>query len=373
MKINVPRETLVAAAAQLSRIVERRNTIPILSNLLLRADEDGLAITATDLDMEATCRIKAEVLVPGAITLPAGQLKDIAAKVAGESVSIDATAGERQQAIIKSGRSRFQLNTLPEADFPSLAAGEMPAPWTLPAKDLLATIQQVQFAISSEETRYYLNGIHFHVVDHQDAPHLTAVATDGHRLALRRVPAPEGAADMPPIILPRKAVVEFAKLLPDWSASDAKVAVSTTKLRLEVGTTTLITKLIDGTFPDYTRVIPAPGSTQVGVNRKALAEACDRVCTVSTGKARAVKFAFAAEGLTLKVTDTDMGEATDDVATEHEGEPIEIGFNGTYLQDIAGASKAEKLNISLSEPGLPALITGDGESAALFVLMPMRV
>ncbi len=373
MKITVSRDTLVAATAQLSRVVERRNTIPILSNLLLRATGDSLTLTATDLDLEATCRIKAEVATPGAVTLPASQLKDIAAKAASESISIDLPASERTQAIIKSGRSRFSLNTLPEADFPSLDGGEMTAIWSMSAKDLLALLNQVQFAISTEETRYYLNGIHLHVASHEGAQHLTAVATDGHRLALRRMPVPEGAANLPPIILPRKAVGEFVKLLPSWMAADAKVSVSATKLRLDVGTATLITKLIDGTFPDYARVIPAPGPTQVIVDRKSLSDACGRVGTISTDRARSVKFSFGENGLTLTVTSSDVGEATDAVETEHSGDPIEIGFNGGYMQDIAGATDAEQILLSLTDPGSPTLLTGAGDPAALFVLMPMRV
>lgn len=373
MKLTVSRDTLVAATAQLSRIVERRNTIPILSNLLLRATGDSLALTATDLDLEETCRIKAEVAEPGAVTLPAVQLKDITAKMAGESISIEGATGERNQAIIKSGRSRFALITLPEADFPSLDGGEMPATWSMPAKDLLALLSQVQFAISTEETRYYLNGIHLHVGSHAGAPHLTAVATDGHRLALRRMPLPEGAAELPPIILPRKAVSEFVKILPSWAAADAKVSVSTTKLRLEVGTATLITKLIDGTFPEYARVIPAPGPTQVTVNRKSLSDACGRVGAISTERVRSVKFTFDKVAVTLTVTHPDTGEATDAVETEHSGPPIEIGFNGGYMQDIAGATEAEQIVLSLTDPGSPTLITGAGDPAALFVLMPMRV
>ncbi len=373
MKLTVPRAALAAATAHLFRVVERRNTIPILANLLLRTGPDGLSLTATDLDMEATTQVPATITTPGAVTLPAAQLKDIAAKAAGTDIEITADPAHTVHASLRSGRAKFDLHSLPESDFPSLATGDMPSPWSVPAQALRALLETVEFAMSTEETRYYLCGIYLHLVQHNGTPHLAAVATDGHRLALRRMEAPEGSAGMPGVILPRKAVGEMIKMLTAHGTDAAQLAVNTTKLCLEAGGTRLITKLVDGTYPDYARVIPAQGATAVTLKRADLTAAVARVATVISEKGRAVKFAFAEDGLTLSVTGTDTGEATDTVESTHAGPPLEIGFNPTYALHIAAAMASDDMSISLNDAGSPALIAGADDPAAQFVLMPMRI
>src|SRR5215218_487082 len=217
MKVTVERVALLRALGHVHRVVERRNTIPILSNVLLRADHEGLKLKATDLDMEVTETIRADVSQAGATTVPAHVIYDIVRKLPeGSQVSLE-TTGESGQMQLRSGRSRFMLQALAEGDFPDLAAGEMTVSFSLPAQDLKRLIEKTQFAISTEETRYYLNGIFLHTIEVEGTTMLRAVATDGHRLARVEIPAPAGSEGMPGIIIPRKAVAEIVKLVEDGS------------------------------------------------------------------------------------------------------------------------------------------------------------
>ncbi|MFG1376113.1 DNA polymerase III subunit beta [Xanthobacter autotrophicus] len=388
MKLTIARDALLSALERARRVVEKRNTIPILSNVLLKAQGAGLTLTGTDLDMEVRTTAAAEVAAPGAVTVPAQVLYDFMRKLPeGAQVQVEAL---RSGVLIKSGRSRVTLNTMPDADFPELAAGDFPHTFDLRADTLATMFERVSFAISSEETRYYLNGIYLHVPAEpgapeqaqgavangatSDGPHLRAVATDGHRLASHQVLAPEGTAGMAGIILPRKAVAEIGRLLKPLGEETVTLAVSTTKLRLTAGVTTLTTKLIDGTFPDYRRVIPAGNDRLATMETAALAASVDRVTTVTSDRGNAVKFSFAAGApLTLSVRETGSGDAADEVDGTYEGEPLEIGFNGRYVLDTLGAMPGKRLRLALGDAGSPALFTPEGDDTSLFVLMPMRV
>ena len=254
MRVRIERANLLKALNHVHRVVERRNTIPILSNVLLRADRDELSLKATDLDMEIVDRVPAAVEQAGASTVPAHMLYDIVRKLPdGAEIALDTGSG--QTMALQAGRARFALQMLPDADFPDLNAGELPFAFTIAAEALKRLIDRTQFAISTEETRYYLNGIYFHVVGEGAMARLRAVATDGHRLAKAEMPAPEGSAGMPGIIIPRKTVGEIQKLLED-PETEVSAALSDSKIRLAIGNLVLTSKLIDGTFPDYERVIP---------------------------------------------------------------------------------------------------------------------
>lgn len=257
MKITVQRDTLAPALAALSRVVERRNTIPILSNILLCAEGDRLTLRATDLDIQAETGLPCEVAEPGAITLPAHTLSDIVRKLPAEAtVAFESVKPDHDRMVVKSGRSRFTVQSLPESDFPDITAGEFSHRFTLPAKDFAAAFGQVEFAISTEETRYYLNGIHMHTLPVDGQTKLRAVATDGHRLSRIELPAPEGSAGMPAVIVPRKTVAELGRMAKDQDG-EITLEFSANKIRATIGASTLTSKLIDGTFPDYQRVIPA--------------------------------------------------------------------------------------------------------------------
>ncbi|PZQ11339.1 MAG: DNA polymerase III subunit beta [Ancylobacter novellus] len=372
MRVTLERAALLKALAHVHRVVERRNTIPILANVLLRAADGALKLQATDLDLEIVERVAAEVGQGGATTVPAHTFYDIVRKLPdGSQVALE-MSGERGQLTIRAGRSRFTLQTLPDSDFPDLAAGELPVRFEMSAADLRRLIDKTQFAISTEETRYYLNGIYLHVADVAAGPLLRAVATDGHRLARVEIPAPAGAKGMPGVIVPRKTVAEIQRLVEDPEGIVA-VELSATKIRVSFGEAVLTSKLIDGTFPDYNRVIPTGNDKRLTVDRAEFASAVDRVSTISSERGRAVKLSLADRRLVLTVTNPDSGNATEEIEVDYESDPLDIGFNSRYLLDIASQLEGDTALIRLADPGSPTLVQDRDDAPALYVLMPMRV
>lgn len=373
MRVTVERAALLRSLGHVHRVVERRNTIPILANVLLRATGLGLELRATDLDIEVTESVAADVSDAGATTVPAHVIYDIVRKLPeGAQVSLE-TGGDAGQMTIRSGRSRFSLGALPQDEFPDLAAGELPHGFSLPAGELKRLIDKTQFAISTEETRYYLNGIYLHTIDVDGALKLRAVATDGHRLARVEMEAPEGARGMPGIIVPRKTVAEIQKLVDDGGESVA-IELSPAKIRLtfESGVT-LISKLIDGTFPDYQRVIPTGNDKRLTVERESFARAVDRVSTISSERGRAVKLAMQEGRLALSVNNPDSGSATEELDVDYDAASLDIGFNARYLLDITGQLEGDTALFRLADPGSPTVIQDREGASALYVLMPMRV
>lgn len=372
MKVTVERTQLLKSLGHVHRVVERRNTIPVLSNVLIRADGGSLKLKATDLDIEVVETMPAEVGLGGGTTVPAHMLYDIVRKIAdGAQVEIE-SVGDKGSIAVKAGRSRFSLQTIPESDFPDIATGELTHSFVLQAKDLRRLIDKTQFAISTEETRYYLNGIYLHAVEREGKPYLRAVATDGHRLAQVEMPAPAGAQGMPGVIVPRKTVAEVQRLA---EAPDTPVTVqlSTAKIRFQFGETILTSKLIDGTFPDYARVIPQGNDKILTVEKGDFSAAVDRVSTVSSERGRAVKIAAGEGKLVLSVVNPDSGSATEEVEASYEHDAIEIGFNSRYLLDIAAQIDGDTIELKLADPGSPTLIHDPAGPGALYVLMPMRV
>ena len=372
MKVTVERAELLKSLGHVHRVVERRNTIPILGNVLIRADHSGISLKATDLDLEVIETIAAEVGPGGATTVPAHMFHDIVRKLPeGAQVVLEAS-GDRAVLAIRAGRSRFTLQTLPESDFPDLAAGDMTHSFKLPAADLKRLIDKTQFAISTEETRYYLNGIYLHVAGTAEAPKLRAVATDGHRLAQLDLPLPEGAGGMPGIIVPRKTVGEVQRLI-ESSEAEVTIELSQGKIRFTLAGVVLTSKLIDGTFPDYARVIPVGNDKELVVDKKEFEQAVDRVSTVSSERGRAVKLSIGNGKLNLSVTNPDSGSAAEEIEVDYGADPLDIGFNSRYLLDIAAQIEGEQAVLMLADPGSPTLIQDKDAKGALYVLMPMRV
>ena len=367
MKATIERATLLKGLSHVQSVVERRNTIPILSNVLLEATAEGvLRLMATDLDLQINEQVAAAVDQPGAITVSAHTLFDIARKLPeGSQVSLAAADGRMT---IVAGRARFSLATLPRDDFPVIAEGELPTRFELPAETLKQIIDKTRFAISTEETRYYLNGIFLHVADDT----LKAAATDGHRLARVTVARPEGAEGMPDVIVPRKCVGELRKLLDEVDGS-VGVSLSGSKIRFDLGQAILTSKLIDGTFPDYSRVIPTGNDKILRIDPSSFMEGVDRVSTIATEKTRAVKMALDRDKITLSVTSPENGTAAEEVPGEYAAQGFEIGFNSRYLMDILGQIDGDIVEVHLADAAAPTLIRENDKASALYVLMPMRV
>src|SRR5271166_4862118 len=372
MKLIVERAALLKALSHVQSVVERRTTIPILSNVLLRAETGRLALSATDMDLEIIERVSGQIEQEGRTTAPAHTLYDIVRKLReGAQVEIEAS-GERNAMVLRSGRSTFTLQCLPPEDYPVMASSELPHNFALPASELRALIDRTRFAISTEETRYYLNGIYLHATKNDEVPVIRAVATDGHRLARVEMVLPEGAAGMPGIIIPRKTVLELRKLVEE-SKDEVDIALSETKIRFAVGEATLTSKLIDGTFPDYDRVIPSNNDKILEVDCKAFAEAVARVSTISTEKSRAVKLTIENGNLRVSATSPENGTAEEELEARYLASPLEIGFNSRYLLDIAEQIGGEGAQFEMSDAGSPTIVRDSADRSALYVLMPMRV
>ncbi|MBB4632350.1 DNA polymerase III subunit beta [Sphingosinicella soli] len=366
MKATVERATLLKCLGHVQSVVERRNTIPILSNVLIEVENGGLKLMATDLDLQVVDSIAAQVETAGATTVSAHTLFDIVRKLPEGSQVELAVAGDKMS--IAAGRARFNLATLPRDDFPMIAESDLPTKFQLPAETLKQIIDKTRFAISTEETRYYLNGIFMHVVDGK----LLAVATDGHRLARVALDAPAGSDGMPDIIVPRKCVAEVRKLL-DEVTGEIEISLSSTKIRFRAGTAVLTSKLIDGTFPDYSRVIPTKNDRLLKVDTKSLAEGVDRVAAIATEKTRAVKMSIDRDRIVLSVTSPETGTAAEEVPADYASDAIDVGFNARYLLDILGEIETDEIEIHLADAAAPTLIREGPSSPALYVLMPMRV
>ena len=372
MKVTVERAELLRSLSHVHRVVERRNTIPILANVLIRAERSKLSFKATDLDLEVIETIGGEVSPGGVTTVPAHMFYEIVRKLPEGTQIVLEASGDRAVLTIRAGRSRFTLQTLPESDFPDIAAGDMTHKFTLAAADLKRLIEKTQFAISTEETRYYLNGIYLHTAGAGANVMLRAVATDGHRLAQVELPAPAGAEGMPGIIVPRKTVNEMQRLIEDGNGEIA-VELSPAKIRFTLGDVVLTSKLIDGTFPDYGRVIPLGNDKLLEVEKKGFEQAVDRVSTIASERGRAVKLSLTAGRLVLSVTNPDSGSATEELEVTYEADPIDIGFNSRYLLDIAAQIEGDTAVLKLADPGSPTLVQDKDAKGALYVLMPMRV
>ena len=372
MKFSIERAALLKAVAQAQSVVERRNTIPILANVLIEAEGDTARFRATDLDIEVVDLAPAKVDRAGATTVSAVTLNEIVRKLPDGALVTLSDNAQTGRLTIEAGRSTFALATLPREDFPVMATSDYASNFTAPAPVLRRLFDKSKFAISTEETRYYLNGVYMHVSDSDGAKVLRCVATDGHRLARIDAPLPMGAEGMPGVIVPRKTVGELRKLLDDDNALIA-VSVSETKIRFATPTITLTSKVIDGTFPDYTRVIPQGNSKRLEVDAAEFAKAVDRVATVSSERSRAVKLTIDEDRLVLSVNAPETGNAEEELAVAYGDEHLEIGFNAKYLLEIASQVDRENAVFLFNSAGDPTLMREGNDMSAVYVVMPMRV
>jgi DNA polymerase-3 subunit beta len=374
MKLAIERAALLKSLAHVQSVVERRTTIPILSNVKLEAVDGGLALTATDMDLSVVERAVAEIGQPGATTAPAHTLYDVVRKLPeGSRITLE-RAESGAEITLRAGRSTFDLPCLPADDFPALTDEGLDHSFAIGAGDLRKLIDRTRFAISTEETRYYLNGIFLHAIDEGAGSCLRSVATDGHRLARVEVALPQGAEGMPSVIVPRKTVAEVRKLIDEQGAEQTiEVALSRARIRFKVGEAVLRSRLIDGTFPDYQRVIPSGNDKLLVAPTKLLSEAVDRVGTIATEKGRAIKLSVGAGRLTLSAISPDAGRAVEELDVGYGSDALEIGFNARYILDMNSQIEGDEVEFALADAGSPTLVRDPKDSSTLYVLMPVRV
>lgn len=372
MKFVIERANLLKTLSHVQSIVEKRNTIPVLSNVRIEALGDGISFKATDMDTEITEIVDAKINETGATTAPAHMLYDIVRKLSDGSQVELTFPDEKGQLTIASGRSKFSLSTIGVEDFPVISGDKLPINFTMDKEELKDVIDRTKFAVSTEETRYYLNGVYMHAKNEGEAKVLRVVATDGHRLACVETPLPQGAENLTGVIVPRKTITEIRKLLDDNNADHILVSMSENKVRFAFEDITLTSKLIDGTYPDYERVIPTDNDKNLELSVKDLSSAVDRVSVVAE-RTRAIKMITAPSKVTITTSSPDLGSAQEELEAKYEGESVEIGYNFRYLLDILTEVKGDAVRISFADASSPSVIHDTTDSSAIYVLMPMRV
>ncbi len=372
MKFIIERATLLKTLSHVQSIVEKRNTIPVLSNVKIEALADGISFKATDMDTEITEIVDAKIQEQGATTAPAHMLYDIVRKLSDGSEIELTFPDDKGQLTISSGKSKFSLSCIGVEDFPVISGDALPINFIMTVNELKSVIDRTKFAVSTEETRYYLNGIYMHAKTTGATSVLRIVATDGHRLACVESPLPQGAENLNGVIIPRKTIAEIRKLLDDTSVEEAKISMSDNKVRFTLEDVTLTSKLIDGTYPDYERVIPTDNDKSLEVSVKDLATAVDRVSVVAE-RTRAIKMITGNNHVIITTSSPELGSAQEELDASYAGEVLEIGYNFRYLLDILAEITGEKVKISFADASSPSVIHDISDSSAVFVLMPMRV
>jgi len=374
MRFTVDRATMLKALAHVQSVVEKRNTIPILANLMLAVRDGRLALTATDMEIAVVEEVAATTSQDGATTAPAVTLYEIVRRLPeGAEVELDHPAGDAPLKL-RAGRYMTSLMVLPTEDFPAMTTGTLPHHFALPANVLRTLIDRTRFAISMEETRYYLNGIYLHATESEGVPVLRAVATDGHRLARVEEPLPEGASGMPGVIVPRKTVLELRKLLEETNEA-VEIALSDTRIQFRVGPVTLTSKLIDGTFPEYERVIPRDNDKVLRVAKSDFSDAVARVAAISSERSRPVKLSLSRDLLVLSAISPEQGSASEELDAErvkYDAGPLEIGFQARYLNDITDQIEGD-VEFRFADGTAPRVVQDAADASALYVLMPIRV
>jgi len=370
MKLAIERGTLLKALSHIQSVVEKRGTIPILSNVKLTAKDGQLSLTATDMDIAVVETVEANVAEAGATTVPAHTFYEIIRKLQ-DGAEVELVTDDKGKVGISAGQSTFSLATLPVEDFPVMAEGDFSHSYTLTTAEAAALIDKTRFAISTEETRYYLNGIYLHVAGEKDKV-LRTVATDGHRLARIEVALPAGADGQPGVIIPRKTIAELKKLL-EGEVGEVQISVSESKIRFVCGNAVLVSKLIDGTFPDYERVIPSGNDKIMEVDASTFSNAVDRVSVIASDKSRGVKLKIEKGKLTLSANSPENGTANESLEVNYGADALEIGFNSRYLLEMMSQIEGDSAQFVLADSSSPAIVRDSADIGALYVVMPMRV
>ena len=371
MKISIERNLLLNSLAHVQNIVEKRHTVPILSNILIDTNKNNLIISATDMDIVFTEVVKSTIIEEGSITTSAHTLYEIVRKIT-EGNEIELISNDGNRLSIRSGNSKFSLSCLPKEDFPKIEEINVENDFDIKAEILKKIIDKTRFAISTEETRYYLNGVYIHFVEINNQKKLRAVSTDGHRLAKFETNFPEGVDNIPGVIIPKKTIVELRKLLDEFE-DEVKISLNQNKIVFYFKDITLSSKLIDGSFPDYEKVIPKDNDKSFLVENKTIYEAVDRVSTVSSEKSKSVKLLISNNLVSLSSNSAETGSGAEDITVEYSGEKIEIGYNAKYLLEIIKQIEGNKIAFKLQDSSSPSIIHDPEDEDALYILMPMRV
>ena len=375
MEFKINSSDLLKALSHIHGIVEVRHTLPILSNIILKAKDNELTLSSTNLDIYCADKIKAEVSIAGEISVSAVTFFEIVKRLpSGSEVLMSMEDGENE-ITLKCGRSKFNLSTLKTDDFPIISDNDLSTNFVLSADELIRIIDKTKFAVSNEETRYYLNGIFLHKADRNSIQFLRAVATDGHRLAQYDIPLPQGAEDITGIIIPKKTIFELRKVLDDANG-DVSVSLNENKIKFTFNDLKIISKVIDGTFPDYTKVIPQNNNKNFKTNNNELKNAIDRVSAVAANeesKSKAIKLSLEDNKLNLSVESQSKGSANEILDISYDGDKVDIGFNSKYIIDICNEVDGEEVDISLLDSVSPAIILDKTDENLFFVLMPMRI
>ena len=371
MKAIIEKKKLMQALIHLHGVVEKRNTIPILANVLIEAQDNFLSLAATDMEIAELQKVTCKIEQSGVITTPAHVLHDIVRKLP-ENAVIELESFEGKKLEIKTDKISFSLMCLNPKDFPDIHSGSFPDSFEIEADRLSRLIDKTLFSVSTEETRYYLNGIYIHTVKEENEERFRVVATDGHRLSRLSTELPSNAKNLGGVIIPRKTVIELRKII-DGKQNTVRVQLSKNKIRFSIDSISLTSKLLDGTFPDYEKVIPSNNTKELIIDNKEFIDAVDRVSTVSMEKSRAVKISLSNNLISLNVNSHDVGNASEDLEIDYKHDNLEIGFNSKYLLDIAAQIQGKEIEILLSDSASPALITDPDQDGVIFVLMPMRV
>lgn len=369
MKIKVNQSLVVGALRAATRVAPKNATIPILTHILIDAKSPGtLSIKATDLEYELTSHVSADVEQGGSVCVSAVAFRDIISKLPKDADISIQREGDRIS--LKSGRSRFHINVLSADDWPQIVGDNTPYAFRMPSKELAKAVKDTSFAMSTEETRYYLNGIYMHIPDGQGS--IVFVSTDGHRLAKVEMPTPADIKVGPGVIIPRKTILELANLLAHATESVA-IKYSDNFIVFDFGDVILKSKIIDGTFPDYSRVIPNNNEKIALVDAGALAQAAARVATVSSEKGHVIRMQMDGSVLTLSARSPDTGDAEDEIEVEWNSEKFLIGFNSKYVQECLDALGEGTVSLKFSDPGSPCLLENPKNTSKILILMPMRV
>ena len=375
MEIKANSSDLLKALNHIHGIVEVRHTLPILSNIVLSAENNELSLSSTNLDIFCSDKIDAEIVNSGEISVPAITFFEIVKRLPSGSDVILSMGDEDTELILKCGRSKFNLSTLRTEDFPILSDKDLSTNFVISADELSRMIDKTKFAISNEETRYYLNGIFFHKAERNSIQFLRAVATDGHRLAQYDIPLPQGAGEITGIIIPKKTVFELRKVLDD-ADGDVSVSLNENKIKFSFNNLKIISKVIDGTFPDYTKVIPQNNDKKFKTNNSELKNAIDRVSAVAINeetKSKAIKLTIENNKLNLSVESQSKGSAKEEIDISYSNEKVDIGFNSRYLLDICNEVDGDEIDVNLLDSISPAIILDKTDENLFFVLMPMRI